>query len=127
LTYDGQDISTDLKHVENLHRIRAVTNDDRVAEVIEECAKHGLGGEGGIPFDVIVTPLATGSPDYIEWVKLQTMKKEDDVAFYNMEAEAEIHGLDNHVSQISHVADRSAAESELLRKKREAAAVQLDD
>lgn len=99
MTYDGQDVSTDPKHVENLHRIRAVTNDDRVAEVIEECAKHGLGG-AGIPFDVIVTPLATGSPDYIEWVKLQTMKKEDDVAFYNMEAEAEIRGLDNEVGRI---------------------------
>lgn len=112
LLYDGQDISTDVKHDERLHRIMAVTNDDRVAGVIEECATHSLGGD--VPFDVIVTPMITGSPDYIEWIKLQTMEKEADVAFYNQEAEEEMHGLNNKVGLIRHIADKNYMKSEIV-------------
>jgi hypothetical protein len=113
LVYDGQDISTDLKHVDYLHRIRAVTNDDRVAEVVEECATAGI-GSFKVPFDCIIVPLINGSPDYIEWIKLQTMKKDDQLAFYNVDPEAMMHGLDNAIDDMSSVADVSHAESTIL-------------
>lgn len=41
-----------------------------------------------MPFDLVVTPLATGSKDYIDWVKLQTLKKDDSTAFFNDGASA---------------------------------------
>lgn len=64
-----------------------ITSDDRVAEVIEEVAKwYDKKKEGDIPFDLIVTPLATGSKDYIDWVKLQTLKNDDSTAFFNEKA-----------------------------------------
>lgn len=65
-----------------------VTSDDRVPEVIEEVAGWYGGSKEKVPFDLVVTPLATGSKDYIEWVKLQTLKKDDSVAFFNDEAAA---------------------------------------
>jgi hypothetical protein len=46
-----------------------VTNDDRFAELVEETAAAGI-GSADVPFDVIITPLINGSPDYIEWIKL---------------------------------------------------------
>jgi hypothetical protein len=46
-----------------------VTNDDRVAELIEEVAAAGI-GSADVPFDCIITPLINGSPDYIEWIQL---------------------------------------------------------
>ena len=84
------------KHREHNHRLSGVTNDDRVAELIEEIAAAGV-GSGEVPFDCIITPLITGSPDYLEWVKLQTMKKDDKLAHYNIRPEDEIHGMDNWV------------------------------
>lgn len=66
------------------HHLTFITSDDRVAEVIEEVAGwYGDGTKEGVPFDLVVTPLATGSKDYIDWVKLQTLKKEDSAAFFN--------------------------------------------
>lgn len=66
------------------HHLTFVTSDDRVAEVIEECASWSKGREpDNVPFDLVVIPLATGSKDYIEWVKLQSLKKDDDTAFFN--------------------------------------------
>lgn len=70
-------------------RITGVTSDLRVAELIERIDTHKIGSEK-IPFDTIITPMITGSPDYIEWVKLQTMKKDPELAFYNDEPEDEI-------------------------------------
>jgi len=60
-----------------------VTSDDRVAEVIEEVTAWYGEPKDGVPNDLVVTPLATGSKDYIEWVKLQTLKKDDSAAFFN--------------------------------------------
>lgn len=53
------------------HRITMVTSDDRVAEVIEAVGAwtHDPIYEQ-VPFDTVVVPLATGSKDYINWVKL---------------------------------------------------------
>ena len=62
-----------------------VTSDDRVAEVIETAATWTASSDDrrAISFDTVVIPLATGSKDYIEWVKLQTLKKDDSAAFFN--------------------------------------------
>lgn len=58
--------TADLTIKDRAHRIRGVTNDDRVAELVEEIAKHSV--DMGSSFDAIITPLASGSPDYIEWI-----------------------------------------------------------
>ena len=71
-------------------------------------------GSADIPFDIIITPLITGSPDYIEWVKVQTMKVEDTLAHYNIRPEDEIHGLNNTIGGIGAVADASHATSTLV-------------
>lgn len=42
--------------------------------------------------------MVNGSPDYFDWVKLQTMEKDADVAFYNIDPEAEMKGLNNFVT-----------------------------
>merc|ERR1712032_757566 len=78
------------QHREHNHRITGVTNDDRVAELIEEVAAAGI-GSSKVPFDLIIVPIVNGSPDYLEWIKLQTMKKDDKLAFYNIDPEAEMH------------------------------------
>lgn len=69
------------------HHLTMITSDDRVAEAIETVAAWYDGSrQEGTPFDLVVTPLATGSKDYIEWVKLQTLKKDDETAFFNEQA-----------------------------------------
>jgi len=77
----------------DVHKIIMITSDDRVPEAIEEVAayfncscshKPDVTFEQMYPkFDLIVTPLATGSKEYIDWIKLQTMKKTPGLAFYN--------------------------------------------
>ncbi len=47
-----------------------ISSDDRIADVIEEVATFMARFKETIPFDLVVTPLATGSKEYIEWVKL---------------------------------------------------------
>jgi uncharacterized protein involved in tolerance to divalent cations len=63
------------EHREHNHRVVGVTNDDRVAELVEEISTHGI-GSAKVPFDCIIVPIITGSPDYLDWIKLQTMKKD---------------------------------------------------
>ena len=72
---------------EDRHRITMVTSDDRVAEAIETITGWSDDPQKiHLPTDVIVTPLATGSKDYIKWVKLQTIKHDDSTAFFNQDA-----------------------------------------
>lgn len=80
-----------------------VTSDDRVAEVIEEVAAWTNTKKGDVPFDLMVTPLATGSKDYIEWVKVQTLKKDDDTAYFNEKPEAALKPLEDTVEENEHV------------------------
>lgn len=77
-------------YVDNRHHLTFITSDDRVAEAIELIVNYGADEQkqDGIPFDVIVTPLATGSKDYIDWVKVQTLKRDGETAFYNVAAQA---------------------------------------
>lgn len=83
------------------HHLTFVTSDDRVAELIEEVAAYTKDAvkKEGVPFDLVVTPLATGSKDYIDWVKLQTLKKEDSAAFFNDAASASIKPITTTVEE----------------------------
>jgi len=100
---DVADVKTDVKKSWNnhgsikwdvyRHKLVMISSDDRIAEVIEETALFMARFNEPIPFDLVVTPLATGSKEYIEWVKLQTLKKDDSAAYFNVQAEAEIKAL----------------------------------
>ena len=70
-------------HMEGMHKIVMVTGDDRVAELIEEIVEHDTNHFNYPKPDVVVTPLATGSKEYISWVKLQTQKRDPETAFFN--------------------------------------------
>ena len=50
-----------------------------------------------------MTPLATGSKEYIKWVQEQTLKKDPQQAFFNIRPEAAIQALDNAIPDLSHV------------------------
>lgn len=65
-----------------LHKLVMVSGDDRVAELIQELSTDN---KQYPPTDVVVTPLATGSKEYIDWVKLQTQKKDSSTAFFNIQ------------------------------------------
>lgn len=76
-------------------------------------AAHNI-GSAEVPFDCIITPIINGSPDYLEWIELQTMKKDPALAHYNINPEAEMHGLDNAIGEIGHVEDKHASTSNLV-------------
>jgi len=72
----------------DMHKLVMLTSDDRVAEAIESVGAYYEENKASVhsypKFDLIVTPLATGSKEYIEWVKLQTLKKDaSELAYYN--------------------------------------------
>jgi len=65
------------------NKLSFLTSDERVAEVIEETSKLLSNKTSNqMPLDLVVTPLASGNKDYIEWVKTQTLKKDPDAAFF---------------------------------------------
>jgi len=67
-------------------------------------AAHKIGSKE-VPFDCIIVPIVNGSPDYLEWIELQTMKKDPALAHYNINPEDEMVGLTNAVGKIAHVED----------------------
>ena len=69
--------------VNGVHKLVMVSGDDRIAELITELSPNSTDKQGP-PTDVLVTPLATGSKEYIDWVKTQTLKKDASTAFFNM-------------------------------------------
>lgn len=62
-----------------------VTSDERVAELIETVAKYNPNTQKYPAMDLVITPLNTGSKNYIEWVKLQTIKQDTDLNFFGQE------------------------------------------
>jgi len=48
---------------------------------------------------LVVVPLATGSKEYIEWVKQQCLKKDDATAFFNEEAKPALKPLTETVEE----------------------------
>merc|ERR1719321_1712208 len=106
---DVADVKTDVKKSWNnhgsyrydvqRHRLVMISSDDRVAEVIDETALFMAKFKEPIPFDLVVTPLATGSKEYIEWVKLQTLKKDASAAFFNQQAEGAMSAFFNQQAE----------------------------
>lgn len=84
-TVEGKVLTTD----ENQHKLIMLTSDNRVAEAIEEVGEYyseNAHMQKYPKFDLIVTPLVTGSKEYIEWVKLQTEVKDgEELDFYEEE------------------------------------------
>jgi len=77
-----------------------ITSDDRVAELIEEVAKSQVNKTSNPGyFDLVVTPLATGSIEYINWVKQQTMKISDIPTFYNEQVTTTVKALTKTVEE----------------------------
>jgi len=76
-----------------------ITSDDRVPELIEAVAASQVNKTSNPGyFDLVVTPLATGSVEYIKWVKEQTLKvMADEPAFYNQKAKTSVKALTDKV------------------------------
>jgi hypothetical protein len=84
-----------------------ITSDDRVAELIEEvntynhpCCNKTRIDHAYPAFDMVVVPLATGSREYISWVKLQTLKRDPSQAFFNAKMGAPMEALNNTIPDI---------------------------
>lgn len=94
-TVEGKVLTTD----ENQHKLIMLTSDDRVAEAIEEVGVYYSDNahmQKYPKFDLIVTPLVTGSKEYIEWVKLQTQVKDgEELDFYEEEVPEEMEANTN--------------------------------
>ena len=97
----------------NIHHMTMITSDDRVAEAIEEIAawSEPAEKEEKVPFDLVVVPLATGSKEYIEWVKQQSLKKDDATAFFNEEAMPAMKPLTETVEEKKEKASSKADDS----------------
>ena len=53
-----------------LHKVVMVTADERIAELFQEISESdNKKDKKGPPLDIMVTPLSTGSKEYIQWVK----------------------------------------------------------
>lgn len=90
----------------NSDKVYMITSDRRVAELVQHVTKMlKESGDSGDepPADVIVTPLATGNKDYIEWVKKVTTPKEES-DFYKENPEEAL----DHVKKISSKDAKSA-------------------
>ena len=81
------------------HGLIMITSDDRIPELIEAVAASQVNKTSNPGyFDLVVTPLATGSVEYIKWVKEQTMKVlADEPAFFNQKAKTEVKPLTDKV------------------------------
>jgi uncharacterized protein involved in tolerance to divalent cations len=92
----------------NMHKIVMVTSDDRVAELIEEVAANDPNHWNYPPFDMVVVPLATGSKEYITWVKHQTLKRDASTAFFNEQINDPLEPLNNEIpSYLNNSTNRS--------------------
>lgn len=47
-----------------------VAPDDRIGELVEAIAKAKVNKRGYPVFDLVVTPIATGSKEYIKWARI---------------------------------------------------------
>ena len=65
-----KEINTSLHVSQGQYRIDMVTSDDRVAEMIEVAVANS----GQSNLDFLVTPMENAGPDYISWVKNQTIE-----------------------------------------------------
>ena len=55
--------------MKNLNKMMMVTSDEKVTELIEKISSFTNKFNNDVPSDLLVTSIATGSKEYIEWVK----------------------------------------------------------
>lgn len=67
---------------QNDHRLAMYTSDDRVPELIETA----ISATGNENLDIIVVGMADVSPDYKNWVGLQSTEQDQTNAYYNVDA-----------------------------------------
>ena len=67
-------------------KVVGVTSDDRVAELIEEVNILNTNRATVPNFNILVYTLSTGSVEYINWVKLQTLPHDPELSFFNQDA-----------------------------------------
>lgn len=65
------------------YKIIGVTSDDRVAQLIEEINSINPNKVSVQNYNVVVYTLATGSVEYLKWVKEQTLPHDPELAFFN--------------------------------------------
>ena len=65
------------------YKVIGVTSDDRVAELIEEINDVNPNKKSVQNYNVVVYTLATGSVEYLKWVKEQTLPHDPQLAFFN--------------------------------------------
>lgn len=58
------------------------TSDDRVPELIETA----ITATGNENLDIVVVAMTDVSPDYKDWVKLQSTEQDQSNAYYNVDA-----------------------------------------
>lgn len=86
---------------EGVSIMTGVTSDDRVAELIERVWEKDPEQQKDPGFDMIIMPLVGGSKEYLKWVKLQTMKKDNSASFFNKKSGLQkMEALDNTVSDM---------------------------
>ena len=64
-------------------KVIGVTSDDRVAELIEELNSLNPNKATVQNYNIVVYTLATGSVEYLKWVKEQTLPHDPELAFFN--------------------------------------------
>lgn len=64
------------------YRLEMITSDDRVPELIETA----IAVSGNENLDIVVVALNDISPDYKDWVTLQSIEKDQTNAYYNVDA-----------------------------------------
>lgn len=52
----------------NQNLLTMITTDDKISELKTHVENAKLAEPDLVPFDLVVTPIATGGKDYIEWV-----------------------------------------------------------
>lgn len=65
------------------YKVVGVTSDDRIAELIEEVNSNNPNKPSITNFNFIVYTLSSGSKEYLDWVKLQTLPHDPELAFFN--------------------------------------------
>lgn len=73
------DVKTDLHYHNDQIYLEGVTQDDRVAELIEVAVK----AEGNDKMPLLIIPLHQASKEYLEWVTTQTMEFDQSEAHYD--------------------------------------------
>lgn len=70
------------RHSTGLSKVKIVTSDDRVADIIEKSIEISKNEK----LDVLVSQMSAASEEYIEWAKKQTKPTNDGKGYYDRDA-----------------------------------------